>query len=440
LNKSVSVIGGGIAGLSSAVFLANKGFRVTLIEASPKFGGRVYSFFDKASGFQVDNGQHILASWYKNTFDYLKLIGTFDKFSFQKQLEVVFADEYGSRYSLKASRLPPPLHLAGGIMGYKALGLADKLAIVRLVNRIKKNKYSEVDLKSVNTDKLFELSAQTDKAINYFWKPFIIAVFNAEPANTSAYMFADMIRMGFIEKGGSELVMPNGFLSDIFVEPAIEYLKQKKAEVILNKSVSGFKFNNDSISSLILEDNTEIKTDYYVSAVPFFNFRSLLGESYSKYFSSLIELHSSPIVNIHLKFDKDISHIFTSSFIGLLGTSSQWVFKVSNDQVCVVISAAEKVAEMTKEDIAGLAERELKMCITELNDHTVIKARVIKEMRATFVPDKESLRNRPTAKTSLANLFLAGDWTDTGLPATIEGAVKSARSCVNEIEKQLAIS
>lgn len=435
MNKSVSVIGGGIAGLSSAVFLANKGFRVTLIEASPKFGGRVYSFFDKASGLQIDNGQHILASWYKNTFDYLKLIGTLDKLSFQKHLEVVFADEMGSQYSLKASKLPPPLHLAGGIMGYKALGLNDKLAIVRLVNKIKKNRYTESDLKSLNTDKLFDLSSQTEKSINFFWKPFIIAVFNAEPANTSAFMFTNMIRTGFIEKGGSELVLPNGFLSDIFVEPAISYLKEHNAEIIINKSASGFIFNNNTITSLILEDNTEIKTDFYVCAVPFFNFKSLLCESYQKYFSSLNELQSSPIVNIHLKFDKGITHIFTSDFIGLLGTSSQWVFKVADDQVCVVISAAEKIAEMTKEDIALLAENELKMCVTELKTHVVTKARVIKEMRATFVPDKGSLSSRPAAKTAVTNLFLAGDWTETGLPATIEGAVKSAGSCVEEIEK-----
>lgn len=278
MEYTVTIIGGGLAGLSAAVFLAEKGFKINLFEASPKLGGRVYSFFDKTSGLKLDNGQHILASWYKNTFDFLKITGSFDKLKFQKHLEVIFADNTGRKFRLKASKLPPPLHLAGGIMGYKALGLTDKLAIVRLVNRIKKNKYSESDLKSANTDRLFELSAQTDKAIDYFWKPFIIAVFNAEPANTSAYMFADMIRMGFIEKGGSELVLPNGFLSDIFVEPAIEYLKKKNADVILNKSVSGFKFNNNNISSLILEDNTEIKTDYYVSAVPFFNFKSLLGE------------------------------------------------------------------------------------------------------------------------------------------------------------------
>ncbi|HWA06390.1 MAG TPA: FAD-dependent oxidoreductase, partial [Ignavibacteria bacterium] len=142
-----------------------------------------------------------------------------------------------------------------------------------------------------------------------------------------------------------------------------------------------------------------------------------------------------PIVNIHLRFDKDISHIFKSGFIGLLGTTSQWVFKVTKDQVCVVISAAGKIAEMTKEQIINLAESELKMCIPELKEHKVTTARVIKEMRATFMPDKVSLNNRPAAKTAISNMFLAGDWTDTGLPATIEGAVKSARICVNQIEK-----
>lgn len=435
-NKTVTVIGGGITGLSSAVFLAEKGYSVTLIESSPKFGGRVYSFFDKTSGLQIDNGQHILASWYHNTFDYLKLIGTFDKLSFQKQLEVTFADVNGVQYSLKASKLPPPLHLAGGIMGYKALGLADKLAIVKLVNKIKKCKYSESDLRSMNTDKLFVLSSQTEKAINYFWKPFIIAVFNAEPENTSAYMFAGMIRLGFIEKGGSELVLPKGYLSDIFVSPALEYLKTKNAQVISNNGVKEIKFNNNSISEVIIEDNTSFKTDFYISAVPFFNYKSLFGsQDFAAYFVGMKELKSSPIVNIHLKFDRDISGLMKTDFVGLLNTTSQWIFRVTSDQVCVVISSAAAVAEMTKEDITNLAVNELKMCLPEFKNVNVTSARVLKEMRATFVPDKDSLNSRPESKTSISNLFLAGDWTNTGLPATIEGAVKSGKTAANEILK-----
>lgn len=434
MKRTVTIIGGGLAGLSAAVFMTQKGFKVTLIEASPKFGGRVYTFFDKASGLTIDNGQHILASWYKNTFEYLKTIGSFDKLSFQNQLEVIFADKDAVQYSLKASKLPPPLHLAGGIMGYKALGLKDKLAIVKLVNIIKKKKIDDNVLKSINTDKLFIQTGQTDRAINYFWKPFIIAVFNSEPKDTSAYLFSQMIKVGFIEKGGSELVLPKGFLSDIFVEKAIDFLRANDVKILSNKRAAGFKFNGNEITSLIFEDNTELKTDLYVSAVPFFNFKMLLGdENHKKYFGKYKELNSSPIVNIHLKFDKDISNIFKTEFIGLLNTHSQWVFKVTNDQVCVVISSAKEIAEKTKEQIIELAEKELKMCVPELKDHKVVTSRVIKEMRATFVPDSDSLNNRPGNRTGISNLFLAGDWIDTGLPSTIEGAIKSSKNCVNEI-------
>ncbi len=436
MSKSVSVIGGGIAGLSSAVFLAEKGYKVTLIESSPKFGGRAYSFFDKATGLQLDNGQHILASWYKDTFEFLKLIGTYDKLSFQKQLEVEFRDKDGNSYSLKASKLPPPLHLAGGVMSYKALDMKDKLAIVRLVNKIKKNKFTDNHLKGFNTEKLFKISAQTDKAIDYFWKPFIIAVFNAEPQDTSAYLFSKMIRRGFIEKGGSELVLPKDFLNDIFAEPALEYLTQKGSVILSNKSVAGFKFKGDTISSLILEDNSEVKTDLYISAVPFFNFKNMLGvDVYNKYFEGLNELSPSPIVNIHLKFDKEISSIFKCEFIGLLNTASQWVFKVTKDQVCIVISSARDISDLSKEDITILAEKELKMCLPELSGFNITASRVIKEMRATFVPDSKSLKNRPANLTGIKNLFIAGDWTDTELPSTIEGAVKSAKKCVSEIMK-----
>lgn len=436
VNKSAAVIGGGLAGLSSAVFLAQKGIRVTLIEASPKLGGRVYSFFDKTSGLTIDNGQHILASWYKNTFEYLKLIGTYDKLSFQKQLEVIFADANGAQYSLKASKLPPPLHLAGGIMGYKALGLSDKLSIVKLVNRIKKNRYTEPELLNMNTDELFRLSSQTDKAISYFWKPFIIAVFNAEPENTSASMFSDMIKLGFIEKGGSELVLPKGFLSEIFIKPAIEYLERNGSKVISNSRISEIKINNNAVSEIILEDNTAVKTDFYVSAVPFFNFKNLLSEAdHKKYFKGLEELTSSPIVNIHLKFDSEISGILKTDFAGLLNTTSQWVFRVTNDQVCVVISSAVAAAEMNKDDLAELAVNELNQCLPEFKKLKVTASRVLKEMRATFIPDKNSLRRRPDCITEVSNMFLAGDWTNTGLPATIEGAVKSGKTAANEILK-----
>ena len=197
--KSVTVIGGGIAGLSAAVFLADKDFKVQLFEASPKLGGRAWSFFDKTFGDTIDNGQHILASWYHNTFDFLKIIGSYDKLTFQKRLEVNFIDENAHNYQLKASKLPPPFNLALGLMKYKAIDFKDARSISSLVSVIENDKISESRLKEMNTDELFEISKQTEKSINNFWKPFIIAVFNAEPENTSAYLFSKIIKTGFIE-------------------------------------------------------------------------------------------------------------------------------------------------------------------------------------------------------------------------------------------------
>ncbi len=433
--NTVCVVGGGIAGFSAAVFLAEKGFKVTLVEASPKLGGRTYSFFDKNFGGVIDNGQHILASWYADTFRLLKTIGSFDKLSFQKQLNVEFADIEGNRFSLKASNLPPPLHLAGGIMGYKAIGLNDKLSLIRLVNGIKKSKWTDSELSGINTDRFFELTGQTEGVIEKFWKPFIIAVFNAEPQNTSALLFAQMIKRGFIDKGGSELVLPNGFLNELFSDPARSYLNAKNSVVHTNKSVSEFCIKENKVTSIIFEDSTELESDYFVCAVPFFEVPRLFANNFSEVFEKSFELKFSPIVNVHLKFNSDISGILGGRFIGLLGTVSQWLFKVKEDQVCVVISAAKETAELTKESITELAVDEIRQCIPLLNRLEVTATRVLKEMRATIVPDADSLNNRPQNRTKIQNLLLAGDWTDTGLPSTIEGAVKSGKRCAEIIEK-----
>lgn len=432
-NKSVTVIGGGLAGLSSAVFLAEKGFNVSIYEAAPKFGGRVYSFFDKINGLKIDNGQHILASWYLNTFDYLKIIGS-SKLIFQEQLEVNFADKCGSKFTLKAVNLPPPLHLAGGIMGFKALGLNDKLAIIKLINSIKKGKFTISELSKYNTDKLFKISKQTDRSIEYFWKPFIIAVFNAVPGSTSAMMFTDMIKSGFIKKGNSNLVLPDGYLSDIFIDPAISFLQSKNASIKSNCGIEKLNIKNNTVTSIILENKTEIKSDFYVCAVPFYSLKNMFNEQIlNEHINLVFGLKPSPIVNIHLKFNEKIEKIFTNGFFGLLGTVSQWAFKVKDDQICIVVSAADKVAEMDKHEIIKIAVNDLNNCLPEMKKYNVIYSKVIKEMRATFVPDTDSLQNRPDTKTKINNLLLAGDWTNTGLPATIEGAVKSGKSSANAI-------
>lgn len=436
MKNEVCIIGGGIAGLSSAVFLTDKGFKVTLIEASPKLGGRAYSFFDNTFGSTIDNGQHILASWYNNTFDFLKIIGTFDQLSFQKQLEVRFFNTDSEEFLFKCPKLPPPLHLFAGILKFKALKFADKRALSRLVNLIKKDRISFEELKRMNSDLLFKKTEQTERLINNFWKPFIIAVFNSEPKDTSALLFADMIKTGFLKKGGSELVLPNDFLSNMFSVPATDYLKNMNARIYVNQRVSKINFENNMVTSLITEDSTEIKSDFYVSTVPFFEFKNLVRENvYNRDFLKIEGLKPSPIVNIHLKFEKSIEHIFRGKFAGFLGSRTQWIFKVQSDQVCLVISSAKEIAVLDKDEIVKIAVNDMCSCLPGVKEIKITESRVIKEMRATFVPDADSNERRPGCRTNFSNFFIAGDWTDTGLPATIEGAVKSGKNCANEIQK-----
>lgn len=438
-SPSVCIIGGGIAGLSASVYLANDGINVTLLEASPKLGGRAYSFFDKTLNKYVDNGQHILASWYCNTLEYLEIIGSSKNIKIQEQLQVTFADKSGKKYEFKCPKLPPPLHLIWGIFRYDAIGFRDKLGIVKLINAIKHNKIPEEELKSINTTELFKSIGQSNKLTDNFWKPFIIAVFNAEPDETNAWYFAEMIKLGFLSKGNSRLVLPLKGLNELYINKSVEFLEKKNAHIITGARVKGFQLNNNSIVSLLTENKDELKYDYYISAVPFFEFRNLIGdEIYKNEYKYLDNLKSSPIVNVHLKYESiSGKNIFNHDFVGILNSTIQWVFKIYEDQICIVISSAKDIAEMDKDDLIEICIDELKQCLPEFKNATFTYSKVIKEMRATFLPDKNSLKARPGNETKIDNFLIAGDWTNTGYPATIEGAVLSAKNCINFLQHKI---
>ena len=434
-NTKVGVIGGGIAGLSAAVFLKDKGFDVTLIESSPRLGGRAYSFFDKDLNGLADNGVHILASWYESTFEFLKIIGTYDKLKFQQRLEVNFVDLEAKLYRFKCPKLPSPLHLIWGLWSYKPLGFKDKAGITRLLIAVMLEKYTEEELKAMDTSELFKLTKQSANVIDYFWKPFIVAVFNAKPENTSAWQFVQIIETGFLRSGGSNLVFPKSNLNDLYVYASENYLNGKKAKVLKSTKIEKINYGNEKINSLTLYGNNELKFDYYTSAVPFFEFKNLFTENVlNGMYDNIDKLNPSPILNIHfgLKTD-DLNKIIPDDFIGIINGNIQWVFKVSNNRICLVISSADELASKDKNEIIELCKSELLKCLPEFKNVEFVSSKVMKEKRATFLPDTASVSSRPGYKTKYNNLFLAGDWIDTGYPATIESAVKSAKLCADEI-------
>ncbi|MGA2668864.1 MAG: hydroxysqualene dehydroxylase HpnE [Ignavibacteria bacterium] len=434
----VCIVGAGMAGLSSAVFLKEYGINVILTEASPRPGGRVCSYFDNQLGDYLDNGQHILASWYFSTLELLKITGTIGKLKFQEQMEVHLADIQGKQFLFKCPKLPPPLHLLSGIWKYKALKLNDKLGIIRLMNFLILKKYEDYELKAIDLTELFKITNQPQNLIKMFWEPFVLAVFNSKPKDVCAWYFSNIVRHGFFKKDGANLILPLDSLNSIFVDGCVKYLEERNTSVMLQTRIDCFNFNNNRVESATLSNGNEIKADYYISAVPFYEFKNIVGDDiYSKHYNGINNLTASPIINIHHKINNHAKEVLNCDFVGMLGTVMQWVFKVKEGRICMIISSANEEIDKDKEVLIEMSKQELRQCLPSFKDVEFVYSKVFKEKRATFLPDIKSIGSRPSSKTTFNNFFIAGDWTDTGLPSTIESAVLSGKNCAYEIIKSI---
>lgn len=438
--KSVCIIGGGIAGLSASVFLAESGYKVTLVESSPKLGGRAYSYFDREREMFFDNGQHLFAGWYKDTFEYLKIIKSFDKLDFQKTLEIFFINEEKKRFILKLPDLPAPFNLLSGLLKFKAFGFNDKFGLMKIKSLLSVKINEPADYG--NAFDLLVKYGQTENLIKYFWEPFCMAVFNTTLKNIGVRILINILREGFSGSGKSVLVFPSEDLNKVLVNGAVEYLTGKDARIILSEKVISIDAA-EKVNGVNNEKGEKIESDYYVSAVPFYGFRNLTGNKiYEEGDYHSDSLRSSGIVSIHLFFRDEINYEEINKnengMTGLIGTNVQWIFRKSNRHLSLVISGADDagITEKENQEIYEMAVSDLAKTIAGFKRDEISGYKVIKEKRATFIPDNESEKYRCPQKTRYDNFFICGDWTDTGLPATIESAVRSAKICCNLINEK----
>ena len=441
MTQSVGIIGGGLAGISSAVFLNEKGFDVSLFEASPKLGGRTYSWYDNDSGQYLDNGQHILAGWYENTFDFLNIIGSSDLIEIKKNLEIDFLNTEKGQFKLYCPDVFTPLNIFLGLLKFKGFGLKDKFSILKLRKLIKANSGL---LKYDNAKEILINIGQTENLFKYFWNQFIYAVFNTSAENVSAKIFTDMIKKGLETKFSSALLIPKTDLNELFINPSENYFKQNSVKFKKNTRINKILIENEKVKSLVLENGNEMFFDYYVSAVPFYSFNKLFAfDDFNKYFVDTGGLKSSTIISVHIFFENDINYCFKELseklMIGLIGTTAQWIFLKGVKHLSIVISGADvlknNISEMNNEDIFNICKADLAKCIDGFEKIKISGYKVIKEKRATFIPDTESFKYRISCTCGFKNFFVAGDWTDTGLPSMIESAIYSSKKCVNAIIK-----
>lgn len=428
--KRVVIIGGGFAGLAAAVKLSERGAKVLLLEQRTFLGGRAYSFIDSMTGDTVDNGQHLFMGCYRHTIAFLKKIDCLDRLKFQSNTRVDFLDCKNGYTSFNCPPLPAPMHILAGLLKMKGLTLGDKLRALKVGRTIQRNDNKAAEGLSVS--EWLDRLEQSENIKRRFWYPMAVAALNENPEVASARMLRVVLSEAFgTDRNGSNIGIARVGLSDLYTTKATEFIRSRSGETKTGARARRFIIEQGRVVAVELKDGEKIEGDFFISAVPHTSLLELLSEDQKAgEFASLNRLDTSPIVSINLWFDRTI---INREFIGLLNVRSQWIFNKDmifstgkqTNQVAVVISAAKDFVERTKEQLVGMVLSELNALLPESRNARLLHSLVVKEREATLSHTVESDSLRPKARTSIPNLILAGDWTDTGLPATIESAVLS---------------
>lgn len=441
--KKVIIIGGGFAGLSAAVELISAGYHVTLAEQRRFLGGRAYSFPDRKTGLDLDNGQHILMGCYKNTLRFLEKIGVTDKLYVQKNLHVDFLDTNGNSSKLDCLPLPAPLHIASGILRFSALPITDRLRMLRVAGGMLSSNSKSLSGDCTVSEWLNSLG-QPKEAQDTLWNIITMATLNENPDKASATLFKSVLKQAlFANREGSSIVLPAAPLSRLYVDAAENFIRQRAGTIEKGCIASEIMLKDKAVTGIRLQDGRVLKGDYYISAVPYGFFQRILPDKtffppFLKGGKGGLELSPSPIISIHLLFNNPITDY---RFAALLHSPIQWIFnkeKIYRDRsyrglLSIVISGAHQYIDVPSEKLVDLALGELKKVLPGTHSAKLLYSKVIKERAATFSPVPGVNLKRPSQKTPIQNLFLAGDWTNTGLPATIEGAIISGYQCATLI-------
>ncbi len=433
----VLILGGGFAGLAAGVDLAEQGKKVILLERRNFLGGRAYSFTDNVTGDTIDNGQHLMMGCYHHTLSFLTKIGASHKVKFQPNPRVDFLSETEGHASFACPALPAPLHLLAGLARLQTISWRDRLKALRVGLALRTMNGNRARLADITVREWLNELGQSEKMQSRFWDLIALATLNETPELASADMFARVLDQAFMHaRQDSTMVISRVGLSDLYTQDAVRFIEARGGEVHLNAAVKGIDFANGCAIGVTLSNGECLAASALISAVPYFMLKDLLApELLATYFPSVAAFKSAPIVSINLWYDEPVTEL---EFVSLLDSPIEWVFNKNaiagksqpgRQHLALVISGAHQSARQLKETLIAMAHTEMKRFFPRARPQQPLHAYVVKEQQATISHTVGTARKRPSQKTPMANFFLAGDWTDTGLPATIESAVWSGQEC-----------
>ncbi len=406
----VLIAGGGLSGLAAAAALSSAGFAVEVFESRPFLGGRATSYPVPGSPDEeaetIDNCQHILLRCCVNLLDFYRRLGVERHIRFYR--EFYFIEPGGRISTLRRGRFPAPFHFTGSFLAISFLDRADKLAIARAFWALARERTRRTDLERISMLDWLLQKRQTPRAIDRFWRQVLVSAVNEDLDRMAAIHGFQVFWLGFLARADSyEMGVPSVPLLELYSADA--WQKMGNVRIRLRCPVERIGAEGFTV------DGCLEPADYYICALPF--------ERLETAGLPAPGFHHSPITGIHLWFDREIT---TLPHATLLDRTMQWMFNKSGGRYLqLVVSASRDLTDLSRNEIIDIAIGDLRLFFPRVHDARVLKAHVVKEQRATFsaAPDTEALR--PDAKTHLPRVFLAGDWTRTGWPATMEGAVRS---------------
>ena len=424
--QTVGIVGGGLAGLAAGCALADAGLQVTLFERRPFVGGRASSYEHPGTGEVVDNCQHVLLGCCTNLVQFYKTLGVSDEIHWFDELTFLEPGGHASRFA-PTPFLPAPMHNVPAFLRAHMLGASDKMAIARAMFAMSRG------LPDSGENFLFWLRrhGQTQRAIDRFWKTVLVSALNEDLDRVSCRYAAQVFRESFMNSAeAGRMGVPSIPLSQLY-SAAIDYIRARGGEVLLRCAVNSVSPCSGRVKAAT--GAGERSFDNVVLAAPFQGAAALLpaDKRSEEIKRNLHRFEPSPITGIHLWFDREITDL---PHAVLLDRTIQWMFHKSKFQraregagsyVELVVSASRSLVQKLREEVLELALRELAEFFPIVQEAKVIKAAVIKEVYATYSVLPGLDQYRPPIKTAWPRIFLAGDWTASGWPATMEGAVRS---------------
>lgn len=428
--KKLAVIGAGIAGINCALKLTGL-YELTLFEAKSKPGGRLMSFYSPEFLETLDNGQHLAIGAYDEFFKMLKILGTDEKFYKIKGICFPYHTK-NSNFILDTTILPGKLGMFAGIMLCGGLNMPDKISFFKLVAAIK---FGKVDSVGKTVENILKSYGQTERIIKIFWEPLTLATLNNNIYNAPADLLIAVLQKAFFaDSAKSALLLPSIPFVEYF-KNFEQFLSSRGGKMRMKSKVEHIHIVPDGSFDLVLRSGNVEHFDMVISALPPYAALSLLDDNVKamKYFKNISTFHYSPIVSIYFKTDKELEKYEMSAFADF---KTQWIFSRNKfvEKSCLqagfsytaTISAADEMLKLPNDEIFSMFESELRQVYKTTNTFKILAFKVIVDKRATVNINSQNYQLRPNVVSPINNLFLAGDWVDTGLPATMEGAALSA--------------